>query len=130
MLRKRPCRICRRWFVPDRRVSTRQHACSSAECQQARRARTQASWRRQNPEYMNEWRLDQRRAEESAGRAPASLAMPPPLRALAWERAREEFGLTGTDFLGQMGRVLLVSAKDQRPAEVVDFIDDSGRLPT
>lgn len=78
---------------------------------------------------MNEWRLDHRRAEETAGRAPASLAMPPPLSALAWERAREEFGLTGTDFLGQVGRVLLVSAKDQRRAEVVDGIEDSGQLP-
>jgi hypothetical protein len=78
---------------------------------------------------MNEWRLDQRRAEESAGRAPAPLAMPPPLSSLAWERAREEFGLTGTDFLGQMGRVLLVAAKDESKAELVDAIGDSGRLP-
>lgn len=77
---------------------------------------------------MNEWRLDQRLAEETAGRAPAPLAMPPPLSALAWERAREQFGLTGTDFLGQMGRVLLVAAKDQRKVEVVDFIGESGRL--
>jgi len=78
---------------------------------------------------MNEWRLDQRLAEEAAGRAPAPLAVPRPLSSLAWERARERFGLTGTDFLGQMGRVLLVAAKDQRTVEVADSIGDSGRLP-
>jgi hypothetical protein len=78
---------------------------------------------------MNEWRLDQRRAEETAGRAPAALTMPRPLSSLAWERAREEFGLTGADFLGQMGRVLLVAAKDQRRVEVVAATGDSGRLP-
>jgi hypothetical protein len=78
---------------------------------------------------MNEWRLDQRRAEETAGRAPAGLAMPAPLSSLAWERAREEFGLSGTDFLGQMGRVLLIAAKDQRRVEVVDSMGDGGRLP-
>jgi hypothetical protein len=78
---------------------------------------------------MNEWRLDQRRAEEVAGKAPTPFAMAPPLSSLAWDRAREHFGLTGTDFLGQMGRVLLVAAKDERGAELVDSIDDSGRLP-
>jgi hypothetical protein len=78
---------------------------------------------------MNEWRLDQRRAQEGAGRPPAPLVVPPPLSSLAWERAREEFGLTGTDFLGQMGRMLLVAAKDQRRVEVVESIGDSGRLP-
>lgn len=78
---------------------------------------------------MREWRLDQRRTQESTGRAPATLAMRPPLSVLAWERAREEFGLVGTDFLGQMGRVLLVAAKDERRVEVVDSIGDSGRLP-
>lgn len=78
---------------------------------------------------MNEWRLDQRRAEEVAGRAPAALAMTRPLSSLPWERAREDFGLTGTDFLGQMGRVLLIAAKDERRVEVVDAIGDGGRLP-
>jgi hypothetical protein len=129
MLRKRPCCICGRWFAPDHRVGARQQACSSAACQRARRARTQAGWRRRNPEYMHEWRLDRRHVEETAGRAPAALTMPPPLSSLAWERAREAFGLSGTDFLGQMGRVLLVAAKDQRRVEVVEFIGDSDRLP-
>lgn len=78
---------------------------------------------------MHEWRLDQRHAEETAGRAPAALAMPRPLSSLAWERAREAFGLSGTDFLGQMGRVLLVAVKDQRRVEVVESIGDRGRLP-
>ena len=78
---------------------------------------------------MREWRLDQRRGEEAAGRAPAAFALPPPLSSLPWERAREDFGLSGTDFLGQMGRILLVAAKDERRVEVVDSIGDGGRLP-
>jgi hypothetical protein len=57
------------------------------------------------------------------------LALPRPLSSLAWERAREALGLTGADFLGQMGRVLLVAAKDQRRGEVVAVTGDSGRLP-
>src|ERR1019366_1253336 len=47
--RKRPCAICRRWFRPDARIGSRQHACGKPECQTSRRQKTQASWRRRNP---------------------------------------------------------------------------------
>ena len=33
MLRKRPCRICRRWFQPHARAGERQRVCSEAACQ-------------------------------------------------------------------------------------------------
>ena len=43
--RKRPCRICRRWFYPDPRAGDRQRACGNPDCQTARRQKTQANWR-------------------------------------------------------------------------------------
>lgn len=113
MLRKRPCCICRRWFVPDRRVGTRQRACSTPACQAARRVRTQASWRRRNPDYFTANRIQHRRLTADAGRPPAPLSLPPPLSALPWDIAQETFGVTGTDFLGHMGRVLLHAGQDQ-----------------
>ena len=42
-VRKKPCRICRRWFQPDARVGERQRACGKPECQTARRQKTQAA---------------------------------------------------------------------------------------
>ena len=39
MLRKRPCRICRKWFTPHRRAGDRQHVCSSEVCQTERHRR-------------------------------------------------------------------------------------------
>jgi hypothetical protein len=60
--RKKPCRICRRWFQPDARVGERQRACGKPECQTARRQKTQADWRKRNPDYTISWRLDQRAA--------------------------------------------------------------------
>src|SRR6266849_4538545 len=60
--RKRPCAICRRWFRPDA-LGDRQHACGKPECQTRRRQKTQASWRRRNPEYAIAWRIDQRAAQ-------------------------------------------------------------------
>src|ERR1022692_2317260 len=61
--RKRPCAICRRWFRPDGRVGSRQHACGNPECQTSRRQKTQASWRRRNPGYAIAWRVDRRAAQ-------------------------------------------------------------------
>src|SRR5579864_2606702 len=130
MLTKRPCRICRRWFVPDRRVVRRQRACSAPACQIARRARTQASWRRRNPDYFIAHRVQRRRlkADDAQGGVPP-LVLPPPLSQLPWDLAQEEFGVAGTDFLGHLGRVLLVAVQDQKTAQVIDSKGDPVRLP-
>jgi hypothetical protein len=61
---KRPCTICRRWFRPNPRVGVRQHACGQPECQSARRQKTQASWRRRNPDYAIAYRIQQRAVTE------------------------------------------------------------------
>jgi len=121
MLTKRPCCICRRWFVPDRRVGRRQRACAAPACQIARRAQTQASWRRRNPDYFIAHRVQRRRlhAHEAQGGVPP-LVLPPPLSQLPWDLAQEAFGVVGTDFLGHLGRVLLGAAQDQKASQVLD----------
>jgi hypothetical protein len=130
MLKKRPCRICRRWFVPDRRVGGRQRACSATACQIARRVRTQASWRRRNPDYFVAHRIQCRRlSTDEAQAAVLPLVLPPPLSQLPWDLAQEEFGVAGTDFLGHLGRVLLGAAQDQKAAQVIDPPREPGRLP-
>src|ERR1700682_6211103 len=115
MLTKRPCCRCRHWFVPDRRVGRRQHACSATACQIRRRAATQASWRRRNPDYFIAHRLQRRRlkAEEAEAAIPP-LVLPPPLSQLPWDLAQDAFGVVGTDFLGHLGRVLLGAVQDQK----------------
>jgi len=32
MIRKRPCRICRRWFMPNPRLKERQKTCGNSRC--------------------------------------------------------------------------------------------------
>ena len=130
MLTKRPCCICRRWFVPDRRVGRRQRACSATACQIARRARTQASWRRRNPDYFIAHRVQRRRLNaDEVQAAVLPLVLPPPLSQLPWDLAQEEFGVAGTDFLGHLSRVLLVAAQDQKAAQVIDPTGETDRLP-
>ena len=129
MLKKRPCGICRRWFCPDRRVGDRQRVCSELSCQVRRRARTQASWRRRNPDYFTARRLQLRRVKQEEGVSVEPLRLPPPLSQLPWDIAQDEFGLVGTDFLGHLGRVLLGSEQDERRAQVRASIDEISRLP-
>jgi hypothetical protein len=116
--------------VPDRRVGRRQRACSAPACQIARRARTQASWRRRNPDYFIAHRVQRRRLNaDEAQAAVLPLVLPPPLSQLPWDVAQEAFGLTGTDFLSHLGRVLLVAAQDLKAGQVLDSMGESGRLP-
>ena len=122
MQRKRPCRICGRWFHPDPRVGERQRACSSADCQAKRRLKTQASWRADNPDYFVARRLAQRAAAVKAPPAPppAPLQVPAPLDRLPWDVAQDQFGPQGADFMAVFGRVLLGVAQDQRRVQVLD----------
>jgi len=122
-VRKKPCRICRRWFQPDPRVGDRQRACGKPECQTVRRQKTQAKWRKRNPEYAIAWRLDQRAARTPP---PEPFRLPAPLEQLPWEVAKDQFSSQGADFLGVMSALILRAAKDQiRP-----YVDDPAGLPS
>jgi hypothetical protein len=49
--RKRPCRICRRWFLPNPRLKQRQMTCGRAKCQRQWHTKTCEQWNRKNTEY-------------------------------------------------------------------------------
>jgi len=109
--RKRPCRICRRWFRPDSRGGVRQRACHAPECQTARRQKTQASWRSRNPGYTIAWRIDRRATQ--VPQPPEPLRLPAPLDQLPWEFAKDQFGVQRAAFIGVMG------ALDPNPEKIL-----------
>jgi hypothetical protein len=94
----------------------------------ARRAGTQASWRRRNPDYFTARRLQQRRVSAEEGSTFEPLQLPLPLSHLPWDIAQDEFGPVGSDFLGHLGRVLLRSGQDERSVQVFVTIEKTGRL--
>ena len=49
--RKRPCRICRRWFLPDPRLKQRQMTCGQTECQRQWHKKKCSQWNRKNRDY-------------------------------------------------------------------------------
>jgi hypothetical protein len=50
-LRKRPCRICKRWFAPDPRLKDRQKTCGDAACRREWHRRKCRQWNRNNSDY-------------------------------------------------------------------------------
>lgn len=49
--RKRPCKICRRWFLPNVRLKDRQKTCADPTCQKEWHRRQCAKWNKRNTEY-------------------------------------------------------------------------------
>jgi hypothetical protein len=114
--RKRPCCFCLRWFFPDPRVSDRQRACSSADCQCKRRKAQQAAWHKRNPDYFTARRIQQK----SLKKRPATPVLRSPLDRLPWDMAQTQFGVQGAEFLGFFGRLLSKCAQTQRGPQVID----------
>ena len=49
--KKRPCRICRLWFMPHPRLKDRQKTCGDPACKKEWHRRKCAEWNRNNPDY-------------------------------------------------------------------------------
>lgn len=118
--KKRPCSICRRWFLPDLRVGCRQKTCSPT-CKKALAAKRGAAWRRKNPDYEEHRRLvaDLARAERVA------IEIQPaghPVARLPWRLVQTQLG-------GKMAVVLAVALRLQSRPHQTPF-DVRIRVPT
>ena len=48
---KRPCRICRRWFMPNPRLNGRQMTCGDPKCKREWHRKKCQEWNRNNLDY-------------------------------------------------------------------------------
>lgn len=141
-MRKKPCSVCRKWFMPDRRVGARQRACSLPECRQEQRRRTQAGWRAQNPDYFLARRLLKRSAQAEAAASAAKKPhvageepprRPPPivlggiLRQLPWDVMQDEIGVQTTDSIAVVAKVIVRAVQSEKRPVVVDNKGDPRR---
>ena len=49
--KRRPCRICRRWFTPNPKLKDRQKTCGAAKCKREWHRKKCAEWNKKNPDY-------------------------------------------------------------------------------
>ncbi len=126
MTRKRPCRICRRWFRPNARVGERQKVCSEPECQRERHRRACARWRDRNPDYDREGRLRRQLRVEIETHDPS---VSDALAKVDLAVARDVVGLEVTVFVEETARVLVDWARDVVLAQRPGITGKSGRHP-
>ena len=75
LTRKKPCRICRRWFLPDVRLKDRQKTCGRAECKRQWHNKKCAQWYRTNIDYFKANYL-QKKIDAVEGEEPLSTDKP------------------------------------------------------
>jgi hypothetical protein len=115
MARKRPCRICRKWFSPHCRAGDRQHVCSAPSCQRERNRRACAAWRGRHPDYDREDRLRRRLVRDGE---PVGVQADP-LRRLDWQAARHAVGLQVAVTIEETGKVLHLWTRNAVRSQVV-----------
>jgi hypothetical protein len=118
MARKRPCRVCGKWFEPHPRAGVRQRACGRDECGRERHRRACAAWHAQHPDYDRERRLRERVRVERPGGTPLSRD---PLAEIAWDAARDAVGLEAAVIVEETGKVLALWARDAVHAQAAEI---------
>jgi len=138
--RKRPCRICRKWFTPNPRLGDRQRTCGAATCQQEWHRRECAKWNRRNRTYFQDIHLQRRLnkvapeqpARSSPSDPPASPSPPvPPPSSRHYPRGiiQEVIGAKQLVIIEYLLRLLLRGVQAAIPVQPVDSLKESRRLP-
>mgnify|MGYP007070662608 CR=1 FL=1 len=116
--KKRPCRVCGKWYLPNPRLGDRQQTCGTAECQRKWHIRKCAEWNRKNPDYFKDiylrGRLDSLGSTPPAQSSSSSRSRrinAPPLRRsspldLPQEVIQEVFGVKQLIIIEYIARLL------------------------
>lgn len=121
MHRKRPCRICRRWFIPHPRAGDRQRVCGRVECQRERHRRACQAWREREGDAERRHRLEQRLRTDGGDAGPQAGKV-------RWAVVRDAVGLEVAVILEELHRVLEDAVRDAVRRQVAGITEEAGRL--
>ena len=137
---KRPCRICKKWFLPNPRLGDRQKTCGDPQCQRKRHALKCAQWNRKNRPYFQEIHL-RRRLESVKANPPDPLQSPssPVAAALPLKAAlpinylrgivQEVIGAQQLVIIEYFVRLLARGVQETIRAQLAETQGESRRLP-
>ncbi len=117
MPRKKPCRICRRWFQPHPRAGSRQKVCK--DCQGERHRRACARWHEANPNYDKK-----RRLRAAVGFDDATQA-DDPIEVVLWAVVEKAIGPAHRTIIEGIARLLIGGARDAVPLETTASTGES-----
>jgi hypothetical protein len=139
--RKRPCRICGKWFMPNPRLGDRQKTCGADACKQQWHTAKCAEWNRQNTAYFKEIYLRSRLeppgndavellsspCSPSSSRANTAARVPSPLH-LPREAIQEVMGTQQTVIIEYIVRVLLRGVQEVIGRQHLEIPDEFRQL--
>ncbi len=116
-IKKRPCRVCKKWFVPNPRVGSRQKTCGAKECQNKWHAKKCSQWNRQNRAYFQGNYLSKKlqtvkNQGSSPGKSPSQLPESGKIVKLPREVIQEVIGAQQFVITEYLTRVLLRSVQE------------------
>ena len=115
MVRKRPCRVCRKWFHPAAQAGNRQHVCSNEDCQRERHRLNCKAWRQRNHEAEQVHRIRQKILADIPGPGRPPPGQPAAGIGLCWLRARQVVGLETAVLVEEMAKELQRTWRDSAP---------------
>ena len=92
LTRKRPCRICRRWFMPNPRLKDRQKTCGRSQCQREWHRKMCEKWNRENADYFRSNYL-QKKLEVATGSNQSKTSFQPESSVYVLPKSRFRSGL-------------------------------------
>lgn len=133
-IKKRPCRICRKWFAPNPRVGNRQKTCGSKECKKKWHAKKCAQWNRQNracfqTTYLSK-KLQAVQNQETVIEKPDSQLPKSGISSkLPQEVIQEVIGAQQLVIAEYLSQVLLKSVQEVIRTQRADILEEVKRLP-
>ena len=119
--RKRPCRVCRKWFHPDPRVKDRQKTCGDPACQREWHRRLCAKWNQTHRHLVQEDRLAAR-LEDGPKESPRSSPQ------LPISLLKDEIGPQHTVITVYIARLLFRPLQDELRVQRAEINSLSQRL--
>jgi len=135
---KRPCRIYRKWFIPNSRLGERQMTCGAEECQKQWHKRKCAEWNRSNRAYFQENYLRKRlqiavaaQLSPSAPQSPPSPVFPKSVAPLDYPRTvvQEVIGVQPLIIIEYIVRLLTRDVQEAIRTQLLEIQKESSQLP-
>ncbi len=133
-IKKRPCRICRKWFAPNPRVGNRQKTCGSKECQKKWHAKKCSQWNRKNRACFQANNLSKKlqavqNQKTTIGEPPPQLPKSGICSKLPQEVIQEVIGIQPFVIVNYLSQVLLRSVQEAIRMQRADILEEVRRLP-
>ena len=123
--KKRPCGICRRWFMPHPRLKDRQQTCGDPRCKKEWHRKKCAEWNKRNRDYFKTNYL-QKKLESQATTTPVKSRLK---TGLPIQHVKEVIGIQHLIIIEYLAQLLVRRFQDVIWRQVAVNTEQVGRLP-